>query len=251
MAIRARNLKAVKAVYLTQANVFLDVAHLRCDHRKRFIKVEIQGWMKIWCGFDVLNTLPSIHYREFCALSRQNRRQRRGLCGTSGRAMFVGEVKAEFVLIVLNRLERCHLDIRVPGKATRVDAPRVVTCFSVHDLLRQQPAMAAALSQTGAQTDDAEGIAFSRDRANQWGTVYRIGDRPIHDRMNARFHQGRHPLECAFQNICDAIQIIGAKGIHKVRVNPVHAPCFAILLIEANQQTVLLLTAVIVTDRAA
>ena len=33
-------------------------------------------------------------------------------------------------------------------------------------------------------------------------------------------------------------------------VNPVHAPCFAILLVEPDQQAVLILTAIVVTDGA-
>ena len=110
-------------------------------------------------------------------------RQRRGLGRATGRAVFVREVEAEFVLVVLDRLQRGQFDIGVAGKAARVDHPGVIAGLAMHDLLRQQPAMAAAFAQTGAQADDAKGVALAGDRADQRRAVDGVGDRAVDDAL--------------------------------------------------------------------
>ena len=51
--------------------------------------------------------------------------------------MLVGEMKPEFVLVILDRLQRRELHIGMTGKAARIDAPCVVARLTLHDLLRQ------------------------------------------------------------------------------------------------------------------
>ena len=111
--------------------------------------------------------------------------------------------------------------------------------------------MATPFTKTRTQADDAKGVALVRDGTDQRCAVDGVGDGAVHDVLDAHFGEGWHPLERAFEYIGDPVQIVGAKGIHEVRVDPVHPPCAAVLFVEAYQQAVLFLTAVIVADRAA
>ena len=63
--------------------------------------------------------------------------------------MFMREMKSEFVLIIFDGLQRREFDIGVPGEPSGVEAPRVVTGLTMHDLLGQQPTVPAAFAQPG------------------------------------------------------------------------------------------------------
>ena len=121
----------------------------------------------------------------------------------------------------------------------------------MNDLLRQKPAMPPALTKPRTQTDNAIGIAFARNGPHQRCTINGIGDRPVDHGVNAHVHQGRHPCKGTFEHIADPIKIIGAQRVDKMGINPVHAPCFALLLIKPDKQAVFFLTAIIIADRAA
>ena len=111
--------------------------------------------------------------------------------------------------------------------------------------------MPAAFTQPRTKPNDAIGIAFSGDWTNQWSAVNRIGDRAVHYRMNACFHQGWHAGEGALEHVCDTVQVIGTQRVDEVWINAVHTPCFASLFIKSDQQAVLFLSAVVVAYRAA
>lgn len=171
-----------------------------------------------------------------------------------GRAVFVWVVKAELVLIILHRFQCGQFGVCMPTKAARVDHPGVQLCLAMHDLLRQQPAMAAAFAQPGPQPDDAKRIApAGGDWPDQRRAVDRIGDRAVHHRMDADLGQGRHAGHRALQHIRDPVQIIRAERIGKAGgVDPVHAPPGAtVLFIETDQQPVFFLPGIEIADRAA
>ena len=165
--------------------------------------------------------------------------------------MLIREMKAEFVLIILNRLERGQFHIGVGGKSARIEAPCVIARLAMNNLLRQQPAVPAAFAKSGPQAYDTKRISLAGDRADQGRAVNRIGDGAIHDTLDPDLCQRGHAGECALEHIHDAVQIVGAKVVGKGGVNPIHPPRFAVLFVEANQQTILFLTAVIVADRTA
>ena len=161
------------------------------------------------------------------------------------------EMKAEFILIIFNGFQRGQLNIRMSGKAPRVKAPCIITSLTMYNLLCQQPAMTAPLANTGAQANNTIGIAFARYRPHQRCAVNRIGNRPVHHRVNTSIHQSRHTGKGPFQHICHPLQIIRTERIDKIRVNAIHAPCFTILLIKSEQQPLLFLPAVIIRNRTA
>ena len=160
-------------------------------------------------------------------------------------------MEAELVLIILNCFQRRQLDSGMTREAARVDAPRVVACLAMHDLLRKQPAMPATFAQARAQADDTKRISLARNGPHQRRAINRIGDRAVDHRMNSGLHQGRHPCKGAFQHVRDPVQIIRAQSIHEIGINPVHPPGAAVLFVKSDQQPVLFLTAVIVANRAA
>ncbi|CAI8317346.1 MAG: Uncharacterised protein [Rhodospirillaceae bacterium] len=139
--IAAADLHAVEAVDLGQADPVLHGRHFGGDDIVGFVEPEAVGDVEIRRGLEVLHPLPAIDDRELCALGFQHGGQRRGPGVAPGRAVLVGEMEAEFVLVVLHRLERAELSIAVLGEAARVQHPRVVAGFAVHNLLRQQPAV--------------------------------------------------------------------------------------------------------------
>ena len=145
--VRPGDLEPVEPVYLAQPNVLMHIAHFARDNIKGLIKVKGKRRVKIRAWFDVFHPLPAIHHRERRAFGRHDRGQRRCLGIAPGGAMLVREMKAKFVLVILNRFQRRQLDIGVPGKAPRIKHPSVVTRLAVHNLLRQQPAMTAPLAQ--------------------------------------------------------------------------------------------------------
>ena len=165
--------------------------------------------------------------------------------------MLVREVKAELVPVFLDGLQRGDLGIGMPGEAARIKAPCVIAGLAMDDLLCQKPAMAATLADPGAKPDDTIGVALAGDRPDQRGAIHGVGDRPVHHRMDTGFHQRRHPLERPFHHICHPVQIIRAQRVGEPRINAVHAPCLAVLLVESEKKPLLFLTAVIVGDRAA
>ena len=59
--------------------------------------------------------------------------------------------------------------------------------------------MSAAFTESGAQSNDAERIAFAGYGANQRRTVDGLGDRAIDDGVYAGFLDDRHALEDIFQ----------------------------------------------------
>ena len=140
--------------HLAQTDVFLHILDLGGDD----VKVEGQGRMEIRSWFDVIGPLPSVYHGEFGLFGSQHRGQRHCLGRAPGGAVFMREVEAEFVLVILNRLQCRQFHIGVAGVSTWVDAPSVILCLALDDLLGQQPAKAATLTQTGAQADDAKGV---------------------------------------------------------------------------------------------
>ena len=61
-----------------------------------------------------------------------------------------------------------------------------------------QPTMTATFAQTGAQADDAKRAPLAGDRAHQGRAVDCVGDRAVHDGLDARLGQHRHPGNRAF-----------------------------------------------------
>ena len=208
------------------------------------------GDVKIGGRLDVFHPFPAIHNGEMRALGGQNRGERGCLGVATNRPMFIGEMEPEFVLVVFNRLERGQFHIGMRTKAARVDAPRVIAGLAVHYLLGQKPTVTAAFAQTRTQADDAKRVPFAGYWPDQWRTVNGIGNRPVHDVLDTDLLESGHPGKCPFKHIGDPVQIIGAKRVGEMGVDPVHAPCFAVLFIKADQQAILFLTAIIVTDWA-
>ena len=101
--------------------------------------------------------------------------------------------------------------------------------------------MSTAFAQTGAQSDDAEGVPLAGDRADQRRPVDGVGDRAVDDRVDADLFQHRHPLEDVLQHRHDPFQIVRTQRVDEMRVDPVHPPALAVLFIEADQQALLLL----------
>ncbi len=85
---------------------------------------------------------------------------RRLVIRTTRRTVFVREVEAKFVLIFLNGHQGREFDVAVACEAPGIEAPGVVAGL-VHDQLRQQPPVTAALAQTRAHADCAVGIALA------------------------------------------------------------------------------------------
>ena len=185
------------------------------------------------------------------ALGNQRLRQGRGPYGAAGRTVLVGEVEAELVPVVLDGLERRVADRAMGQEAAGVEAPGVVLRLAVDDHLRQQPAMTPALAQAGAQAGDAIGVPQPRHGPHQGGAVDRVGDRAVHHLLDARRNERRHPGHGALDDRHDAVRIVGAQVHGEARVDPVEPPGSAILLVEADQQTVALLAGIEVADRAA
>ena len=100
-------------------------------------------------------------------------------------------MKAEFVLIILNRLQRRQLDAGVPRKAARINAPRVIACLAMRNHLRQEPAMPAAFTKSRAQARNTKRIALVRDWSDKRRAINRIGDRPVDDRVNSHLCQSQ------------------------------------------------------------
>ena len=137
LCISPCNLVAIKTINLAKANGVLHSLNFAFDHVKAFIKTVAVGYFEIRCGLDKLNTLPTIHNSKLSTLSRHDRGQWCGLGHTTSRAMFIREMEAEFVLVILDRFQRGEFNIRVPRKTTRIDTPCVIARFTVCDLLSQ------------------------------------------------------------------------------------------------------------------
>ena len=241
----------VEAIHLGQANARLYGRNFSPDNIKILGKAEGMGFMEIWRWLEIDHPFPTIHNPEFSPFSSQHRGQRCGLDRPTGRAMFMREMKAKFILIIFNRLQRRQFNIGMAGEAARIQTPGVIAGLAMHDLLGQKPAMAATFTNPGPQPDDTISIALARDRANKGRAINGIGNRPVYHRVDPSLHQGWHPRKGTFQNIRHPVQIIRAERIGKGRINPTHAPCLAVLFIEPQEQTLLFLTAVIIRDRAA
>ncbi len=82
------------------------------------------------------------------------------------------------------------------SKTAWIDAPSVILCLAVHNLLSQEPAVTAAFAQSGAQTDDAISVALAWNGADQRRSVDCICDWAVDDVLDADFGQDRH----AFKN---------------------------------------------------
>ena len=251
VAIGTSYLEPVEATDLAKPHILLHVRHFGSDHIESLVEVEAKRRMKIRGGPDVVNPFPSIDGGELSPFGCQNRRQGGGLGRTSGRTMLVREMKPEFVPVILYCLKCGQFDIGVTGEATGIKAPHVIAGLAMNDLLRQKPAMAATFAEARAQANDAESVSLAGDRSDQRRTVNSVRDGAIDDGVNAHFHECGHAGKGTFNHIGHAVQIIGAKRIDEIRINPVHAPDPAILFIEADQQPVLFLAAVIIRDRAA
>ena len=65
--------------------------------------------------------------------------------------------------------------------------------------------MATALTNASAQSGYAIGIAFTGDFTHQRHAVWRVGDRSVHDGMDADFSSRRHALEHIFQDRHDPV----------------------------------------------
>lgn len=89
------------------------------------------------------------------------------------------------------------------------------------------------------------------DRADERRAVNSIGDRAVYDVFNANFREDGHTGKRALQHIGDPVQIIGEKRVHEMRVDAIHAPCATVLLVKPDQQPVLFLPTLVITDRAA
>ena len=109
----------------------------------------------------------------------------------------MGKVEPEFVLVFLDRFERGQFYIGVASKTAWVDAPSVILCLAVHNLLSQQPAVTAAFAQSGAQTDDSITVALAWNGADPTRSVDGICDRTIDDVLDTDFGQDRHTFKNA------------------------------------------------------
>lgn len=109
----------------------------------------------------------------------------------------MGKVEPEFVSVALDRFQRGQFCIGVASKTAWVDAPSVILCLAVHNLLSQQPAVAAAFAQSGAQTDDALGVALAWNGANQRRSVDGMCDWAIDDVFDTDFGQDWHGFKNA------------------------------------------------------
>ena len=137
LCISPCNFVAIKTINLAKANGVLHGLNLAFDHVKAFVKTVAVGDFEIWCGLDELNPFPTIHNSKLSTLSRHDRGQWCGLGHATSRAMFIREMEAEFVLVILNRFQRGEFNICVPRKTARIDTPCVIARFAVYDLLGQ------------------------------------------------------------------------------------------------------------------
>ena len=251
MRIRAGDLVAVEAVHLRHPHALADCLHVARDDVEDLVEAVAERFVEIGRGLEELHPLPAIHDGELRPFGGQNGCQRRGLDGPARRAVFMGEVEAELVLVILDGFQRAKLHVAMPGEAARVEHPGVIAGLTMDDLLRQQPAMPAALAQTRAQANDAERIALARHRTHQRRAVDRVGDGAVHHGLDPHLGQRGHAGEGALQHIGDPVEVVGAEVHGEIGVDPVHPPCLAVLFVEADQKPGLFLTAVIVADRAA
>ncbi len=205
-----RDLNPVEPVHLGQPGGFLNASHLSPDDWKALSKPEAVGFSEPGIGPEIGDTLPAVDDPELGPLSGEDRGQRRSLAGAASGAVFMRIMKAEFVLVFLNRLERRQFNIGLTGKTARIKAPGIVTRLTMNDLLGQQPAMAAALTQTSPQANNAKGVALAGDRPDQRRAIDCVGDRAIDHGMDTGLHEGRHPGKRALHGIGHAIKIIGA-----------------------------------------
>ena len=241
MHVRARQFEPVKAGHFGHADAGRHCVHLICYDGVYLVKPKPEGLFEIRRGLYVVDPLPPVNNPHFGAFCLERCSQRRRFHRSARRPVFMGKVEPEFVLVILDCLQRGQLNCCVACEAAWVDDPRVILRLAVHDLLRQQPTVTAAFAQTGAQADDAKGVAFARDRTHQRCAVNRIGNRSVDDLADAGLHQRGHARKRAFQNVRHAVQIIRAQRVCEMRVNPVKPPCPAVLFVETQQQTVLFL----------
>ena len=103
MPIRTRDFDAIKSIHLCQANLGLNQFDLFGDHIKAFVKIERVTRMKIGGRFEIIHAFPPIHHCELGPFGRQNWGKWCGFCRSPCRAVFMREMKAKFVLIILNR----------------------------------------------------------------------------------------------------------------------------------------------------
>ena len=141
--------------------------------------------------------------------------------------------------------------IGVLSVATRIKAPGVPFAFAVYNQLSKYFPVTTTFTDTGAQADYAVCVVDTRYRAHQWHAIYGVGDWPIDNCMYARVLQSRHSFKNTLHVIEAAVKIRRAEVFGKVRVNTMHAKCFALLFIDADQQAFLLLPAIKVITRVA
>lgn len=106
MAIRASDFEPIEPADFANTDTVLHPSNFARDDIKTFVKPEPVGHVEIGRRLDKLDPLPPVYNRKFRTFRRQNRRQWRGLGIASQRAVFVGKVKAEFVLVILDHLQR-------------------------------------------------------------------------------------------------------------------------------------------------
>ena len=249
--VAPRDLEAAKAARLAETDPALHRRHLRAHHVEGLGEAKARRFGEFRRRPVVVGALPAADQREIRPRRLQRRRQRRGPERPPRRAALAGQLDAELVPVLLDRLERGELDGAVGIEAARIERPGVEAGLAMDDLLREQPSQAAALADAHAQPDDAVGAAPSRHRADQRRAVGRVGDRAVDHRADLGLAQRRQAHERALEDVGDPIEIIGAQRAGEGGVDAVHPPCPACLLVESHQQPLAVLAAVEVRDGAA
>ena len=140
------------------------------------------------------------------------------------------------------------------GKAARVDGPAIRFGFALNNHLSQQFASPASLNNTKGKDACLKRIRHARHRANQWQTVWRVGNRPIHHTRNTSGAQQRHPCAGIFNIPLEPLQIVIIELERKIirhwitGIDPMRP---AVFLIRAKQKPVLFLAQIIGTVRIA
>ncbi len=159
-----------------------------------------------------------------------------------------------FMAIGLKRLGEGKVVICIGSKAARVDIPHVPLRLTRHDPFGHNLARAAALRDAEGKAMRLKGIRHAGHRAEHRQAIRRIGDRPVDHPPHTALAQKRHPRHGVFDIPFQPVQIVGVKlkteilGHRIVGGDPMG---FAVALIGAEVQTVLVLPQVIGTVHIA
>jgi hypothetical protein len=110
-------------------------------------------------------------------------------------------------------------------EAAHVDLPHVVAGLPLHDPFRSVPSRATAEDDAeDAEAGEHVEVGEARHRSHQAAPVRRIAVGPVHDRLDPRTRERRHPSRHAREHVLEPIQVGREKTAVEVLRNPIQRP---------------------------